>query len=365
MNTPQFSKGQTLTAESLNQLAQNQRELAARVGRAGLASRYAGPQQLKPVPLSTAAPTYLDPLAAPSSVAGVYVRKPWIEDVFATQRSDSLELSKLTRSNGSPLQAGDEIFQRITVSDSGAYQSADLEIFPANSAPPPSDLWEPGSGSSVMLYRRIGSVIQDPRFATEDALGEPLPFHPLIISHNDTAIPILPRPAVPASGSVQLIGRLTGSTLPIKNLVAGKGVTITDDVSSVTLSSTASGGDSGVFAIQYRTDITAPTVANGVISHPFAGAGVSGVLSGLVYEDDSAVLPYFAAGSLFVPPQPSKGLYDVNGSSVLWQDLPTSYANAITLSYYYIGSYLTFLKAHSVNGFLKLTLQLDGHPDYA
>ena len=56
MNNPQFEKGQILTAAALNAISQNHRELSNRVGSAGYASRYVGPQQLKPVPFSTGAP---------------------------------------------------------------------------------------------------------------------------------------------------------------------------------------------------------------------------------------------------------------------------------------------------------------------
>lgn len=351
MNTPQFSKGQTLTADSLNQLAQNQRELAGRVGRAGLASRYAGPQQLKPVPLSTATPTYLDPLAAPSSVAGVYVRKPWIEDVFATQRSDSLELSKLTRANGSPLQAGDEIFQRVTVSDSGAYQSAELEVFPASSAPEPTDLWEPGSGSSVNLYRRIGSVIQDPRFATEDALGEPLPFHPLVISHNDTAIPILPRNAETLGSSVGLVAPLFGSTIPIKKLVAGSNVEIWDAGSSVVISATGGGGGGS------DTLAEADWVE---VSNVLRQNTTPGIIDGIVYNTDaydtSVELPYIML------PRISRGQINLypgiiglgaNGSSVLLPNIYTSGAQASALASFTIGGETRTLCAHFSGGFLS------------
>lgn len=348
MNTPQFSKGQTLTAESMNQLAQNQRELADRVGRAGLASRYAGPQQLKPVPLSTAAPTYLDPLAAPSSVAGVYVRKPWIEDVFATQRSDSLALAEVTRTDGSPLQAGDEIFQRITVSDSGAYQSAGLEVFPATSAPPPSDLWEPGSGSSVMLYRRIGSVIPDPRYATTDAWGEPLPFHPLVVSHHDTAIPILPRNAAVLGSSVGLVAPLSGSTIPIKKLVAGSGVLLADAGSSVEISANGAGG-----ALAESSNSLSGSVLN--IST------VPGVIDGIQFDPsaiDSSILPLInlptiTNGRINLPPHLFG--FVVDGSSVTMPNLYTSGAQRTVLATLTIGTETRELCAHFDRGFLQLS----------
>lgn len=297
MNTPQFHKGQTLTAEALNALAQNQRDLSNKVGRAGLASRYAGPQQLKPVPLATGAPAYLDPLAAPSSVAGVYVRKPWIEDYFATQRSDSLALSSVTRSDGSPLQAGDEIFQRVTVSDSGAYQSAALEVFPSSSAPEPSDLWEPGSGSSVNLYRRIGSVIQDPRFATQDAQDNALPFRPLVITHSDASIPMLPRNAAGNDSGVCLLGPLTGATIPVKRLIAGNGVSLLDSASSVTLTATGGGGGGGTYT---------PEIV---------------------------------------------GLVNLAGSSVLFQNMQTE---PIRIAYLFINGERLYITAQNINGYIQL-----------
>lgn len=243
MNTPQFTKGQTLTAEDMNQLAQNQRELADRVGRAGLVSRYAGPQQLSPLPNATGEPAYLPPLAAPAAGSGIYLRQPWVEDSFRTQFSPALDLVKLTRANGSPLEAGDEIFQVITVDDNGSFLSSVLRVFPESESPDPSPLWQPGSGESSVLFRRIGSVIQDPRFATETPSGSSV-FRPLVVNHHDGAIPILPRPAVPPSGSVQLIGGLSGSTLPVKNLVGGQNVTLTDYGSSVTISASGGGGGS-------------------------------------------------------------------------------------------------------------------------
>lgn len=296
MNTPQFSKGQTLTAEAMNQLAQNQRELAARVGRAGLASRYAGPQQLSPLPNATGEPAYLPPLAAPSTGSGIYLRAPWVEDSFRTQFSTALDLVKLTRSNGSPLENGDEIFQAITVDDKGAFLSSALRVFPESEAPDPSPLWQPGSGESSVLFRRIGSVMQDPRFATETPFGSSV-FRPLVVNHNDGSIPILPRPAVPPSGSVQLIGGLTGSTLPVKNLVGGQNVTLTDYGSSVTISANGGGGGGG----SYTPEIV--------------------------------------------------GFVNLAGSSVLFQDMQSE---PIRIAYLFINGERLYVTAQNVNGYIKL-----------
>lgn len=296
MNTPQFAKGQTLTAEAMNQLAQNQRELANRVGRAGLAPRYAGPQQLSPLPNATGEPAYLPPLAAPASDAGVYLRTPWVEDAFRTQFSTEFDLTKITRSNGSPLEKGDEIFQAITVDDKGAFLSSALRVFPETEAPDPTPLWEPGSGESSVLFRRIGSVIQDPRFATATPNGSSV-FRPLVVNHHDGAIPILPRPAVPDSGSVQMVAALTGSTLPIKNLVGGDNVTLTDHGSSVTIAATGGGGGGG----SYTPEIV--------------------------------------------------GFVNLAGSSVLFQDMQTE---PIRIAYLFLNGVRLYITAQNINGFIQI-----------
>ena len=295
MNTPQFSKGQTLTAEAMNQLAQNQRELANSVGRAGLASRYSGPQQLSPLPNATGEPAYLPPLAAPATGSGIYLRTPWVEDSFRTQFSTSLDLVKLTRANGSPLEAGDEIFQEITVDDNGSFLSSVLRVFPKSESPDPSPLWQPGSGESSVLFRRIGSVLQDPRFATVTP-SESAVFRPLVVNHHDGAIPILPRPAVPVSGSVQLVGGLTGSTLPVKNLVGGQNVTLTDYGSSVTIS--AAGGSGGG---SYSPEIV--------------------------------------------------GFVNLAGSSVLFSDMT---AAPIRIAYLFMNGERLYITAQNINGYIKL-----------
>jgi hypothetical protein len=349
MNTPQFSKGQTLTAEALNALAQNQRELAGRVGRAGLASRYVGPQQLQPVPTSTGSPAYLSPLAAPSSVAGVYLRQPWVEDVFSTQRTDALDLEKITRTDGSPLQNGDEIFQRVTVSDSGDYQDTDIEVFPSSSAPAPSDLWEPGSGSSVTLYRRLGSVIQDPRFATVDANGEPLPFRPLVVTHSDMVIPKLARNAYCSSSAVGLVGALTGSTIPVKQLVPGSGVTLWDAGSSVEINITGGSGSDPLAEAEWN-----------MVSSVLLQSTVVGNIDGIVYDSSSVnpsavvkpVLPYIANGKINLFPG-ILGFSTATASAVILPDVYTNGAQATALASFTVAGETRTLCAHYDGGFLS------------
>ena len=348
MNTPQFSKGQTLTAEALNALAQNQRELAGRVGRAGLASRYVGPQQLQPVPTSTGSPAYLTALAAPSAVDGVYIRQPWVEDVFATQSTAALDLEKITRTDGSPLQNGDEIFQRVTVSDSGGYQASDIEVFPSSSSPAPSDLWEPGSGSSVTLYRRLGSVIQDPRFATVDANGEPLPFRPLVVNHSDMAIPKLARNAYCSSSAVGLVGPLTGSTIPVKQLVPGSGVTLWDAGSSVEIIVNGGGG----------ADPRAEAEWN-MVSNVLLQSTVVGNIDGIVYDSSvnpsavvRPVLPYIANGKINLFPG-ILGFSTATASAVLLPDVYTNGAQTTALASFTVAGETRTLCAHYDGGFLS------------
>lgn len=429
MQSPQFSKGQTLTAEALNEISQNLRDLASRVGRAGLASRYVGPSPLRKTPDSTGEPVYLSPADVGGS-GGVYLRAPWVEDSLRLSTSAVLaDPAAITRADGSALAAGDEIFQKITVDSWGNPLSTALEVVNSGSALPSPSAWNPATGTSGVLYRRLGSVIADPRMATSSVTGFDMPFRPLVVLHSDGSVPILPRNSTADSGSVQLVGSLTGSTLPIKTLVAGSGVSLSDDVSSVTLTSNAdsvplaqfntntidpatgqeaapvpgkiralgftvadepsiqngeilfplahdveSGSVMAVGALQTAAathNISRPQIMRGELQIPFASSGVPGLISDIQVSDSG---PALSDGVLIIPPPSGgggsveenlKGLYDVNGSSVLWQDMPTDVDSALTLSYYYIGSYLTYLKAHSVDGFLKLTLQLDGNPDFA
>lgn len=386
MNAPQFSKGQTLAASDLNALAQSVRDLSARVGRAGLASRYVGPSPLRPLVESTGQPVYLAPADVGGS-GGIYVRQPGVEDSLRLQMSSVLAPVSLKRSDGSDLQAGDEIFQKITVDEWGNPLSSTLAVVNSGSAPPTATTWDPATATSGVLFHRLGSVIADPR------VDSSVSFRPFVVLYNNGSVPILPLPAAADSGSVQLVAPLNGSTLPIKNLVAGEGVTLTDYASSVTLSSTGSGGSaltkivyggtdtpyisgdtiyhpyaeistngdilsgvirgvvyedasavlpyfaSGVLyvppnggseisSIYYSAQTKAPTISNGVITHPFAdssnGIATSGVLSGIIEEDASAVLPYLASGNLYVPPaSPVKGLVLSDGSAVNFPDLYT------------------------------------------
>ena len=356
MNAPQFFKGQTLTAESLNQLAQNQRELSDRVGSAGLASRYAGPQQLKHVPTSTGVPEFLPPRDAPSAVAGCYMREPWVEDALRTQASRSFSLEKITRSNGAELRDGDEIFQKITVSDTGAYISSVIQVFTASEAPEPTDLWEPGSGTTSVLYRRLGSVIPDPRLARVGPAGEPLPFRPMILAHHDGEIPILPRNASTpyAASSVALLGSLTGSTLPVKKLTAGANVTLKDTGSSVEIS--AAGGGGGTSYPLAQSQASASGSVLNITTTP-------GIIDGILWQAesvaDSSVLPLFPQpaitdGRIYLPVG-LQGFIRDNGSSVLFRDTYTSGAQRTTLATLTIGNETRELCAHYDNGFLSLS----------
>ena len=346
-----------LTAEALNALAQTQRELSARVGRAGLASRYAGPQQLRPVPACTGEPAYLDPLAAPSSVAGCYIREPWVADAFRTQATRSLNLQKITRENGSPLAAGDKIFQKITVSETGEYISSVLKVFTSSESVPTAQMWEPGSGSSVILYRRIGSVVQDPRFATVGPDGEPLPFHPLVVAHADGSIPFLPRnaPATLAS-CVTLLGKTTGSTIPVKQLSAGAGVTLTDSGSSVEIS--ASGGGGGGTSYPLAESIAE---ASGSVLNIYTTTGViDGILWNRAGLDDSSVLalfpqPAITEGRIYLPVGLQGFTTAAQPSGVCFNQIYTSGAQRTTLATLTIAGETRELCAHYANGFLSLS----------
>lgn len=355
MNAPQFFKGQTLTAESLNQLAQNQRELSDRVGSAGLASRYAGPQQLKHVPTATGVPEFLPPRDAPSAVAGCYMREPWVEDALRTQATRSFSLEKITRSNGAELRDGDEIFQKITVSDTGAYISSVIQVFTSSEAPEPTDLWEPGSGTTSILYRRLGSVIPDPRLAQVGPDGEPLPFRPMILAHHDGEIPILPRNASTpyATSSVALLGSLTGSTLPVKKLLAGANVTFKDSGSSVEISAAGGGGGTSTLA---QSEATASGSVLNIVTTP-------GIIDGILWQResiaDSSVLalfpqPSITDGRIYIPVG-LQGFVRENGSSVLLRDTYTSGAQRTTLATLTIGGETRELCAHYANGFLTLS----------
>lgn len=358
MNAPQFFKGQTLTAESLNQLAQNQRELSDRVGSAGLASRYAGPQQLKHVPTATGVPEFLPPRDAPSAVSGCYMREPWVEDALRTQATRSFSLEKITRSNGADLRDGDEIFQKITVSDTGDYISSVIQVFTSSEAPEPTELWEPGSGTTSILYRRLGSVIPDPRLARVGPDGEPLPFRPMILAHNDGEIPILPRNASTpyAASSVALLGSLTGSTLPVKKLIAGANVTLKDSGSSVEISAAGGGGGGGSVGLA-ESEIT---VSGSVLNF----TTTPGIIDGISWN--GADLTNSAVLALFPQPKITNGLillpiglqgFTTSGrpSGVCFDELYTSGAQRSTLATLTIGGETRELCAHYENGFLSLS----------
>lgn len=358
MNAPQFFKGQTLTAESLNQLAQNQRELSDRVGSAGLASRYIGPQQLKHVPTATGVPEFLPPRDAPSAVSGCYLREPWVEDALRTQATRSFSLEKITRSNGADLRDGDEIFQKITVSDTGAYISSVIQVFTSSEAPEPTDLWEPGSGTTSILYRRLGSVIPDPRLAQVGPDGEPLPFRPLILAHHDGEIPILPRNASTPynTSSVALLGSLTGSTLPVKKLIAGANVTIKDGVSSVEIAAAGGGGGGGSVNLA-ESEITVSGSVLNLITTP-------GIIDGIRWDNrtlpDSSVLrlfpqPAISNGCILLPVGIQGFTTSGQPSGVIFQNLYTSGAQRSTLATLTIGGETRELCAHYANGFLSLS----------
>lgn len=347
MNNPQFEKGQVLTAAALNEISQNQRELSNRVGASGYASRYVGPQQLKPVPLSTGEPQYLDPLAAPSAVGGVYMRRPWVENLFSLQTSETVDLSTVRRANGDPLAAGDEIFQKITVSDNGAFLENAVVVFPQGSVPPVAQLWEPGSGSSVELYKRLGSVRQDPRFSTTTPDGSSV-FRPLVVQHADAELPILPRNAAVSASSVGLVAALDGCTLPIKQLVPGNGVTLWDAGSSVEIHATGGGSDPLAEADW------------NMVSNVLLQSTVIGNINGIVYDTSSVnasavvktVLPYIANGKINLFPG-ILGFSTTTASAVLLPDVYTNGAQTTSLASFTIAGETRTLCAHYDGGFLS------------
>lgn len=349
MNNPQFEKGQILTAAALNEISQNQRELSNRVGSAGYASRYVGPQQLKPVPLSTGEPQYLDALAAPSAVGGVYMRTPWVENLFAQQKSEGVNLSSVRRANGDPLAAGDEIFQKITVSDNGSFLENRVVVFPQGQAPPPAQLWEPGSGSSVELYKRLGSVRQDPRYSSTKPDGSSV-FRPLVVQHSDAALPILPRNAVVSASSVGLVADLDGSTIPVKQLVPGNGVVLYDSGSSVEINVTGGGSS---YPLAQSSNSFSGSVLN--IST------VVGVIDGIGYDPntvDSSVLqmvelPTITNGRINLPRQLFG--FMAGGSSVTMPNLYTGGAQRSVLATLQIAGETRELCANYNNGFLELS----------
>lgn len=349
MNNPQFEKGQVLTAAALNAISQNQRELSNRVGAAGYAARYVGPQQLKPVPLSTGSPQYLDALAAPSAVGGVYMRAPWVENLFSQQTSEPVDLSTVRRANGDPLAAGDEIFQKITVSDNGSLLGNAVVVFPQGSAPPVAQLWEPGSGSSVELYKRLGSVRQDPRYSTTTPDGSSV-FRPFVVQHADAELPILPRNAAVLASSVGLVAPLDGCTIPVKQLVPGNGVALYDAGSSVEINVTG-GGTS--YPLAQSTNSFSGSVLN--IST------VVGVVDGIGYDPqtvDSSVLqmvelPTITNGRINLPRQLFG--FVVGGSSVTMPNLYTGGAQRSILATLTIGGETRDLCASFNNGFLELS----------
>lgn len=349
MNNPQFEKGQVLTAAALNAISQNQRELSNRVGSAGYASRYVGPQQLKPVPLSTGEPQYLDPLAAPSAVGGVYMRRPWAGNLFTPLISEHFDLSTVRRANGDPLADGDEIFQKITVSDNGSLLGNAVVVFPQGASPPGAPLWEPGSGSSVELYKLLGSVCQDPRYSTTTPDGSSV-FRPLVIQHADADLPVLPRNAAVSSSAVGLVAALEGCTLPIKQLVPGNGIAIYDAGSSVEINATGGGSSS--------------TLAQS--SNSFSGSvlnisTVVGVIDGIGYDPDTVdssvlrlvELPTISNGRINLPRQLFG--FIVDGSSVTMPNLFTDGAQRTVLATLNIAGETRELCASYNNGFLKLS----------
>lgn len=347
MNNPQFEKGQVLTAAALNAISQNQRELSNRVGASGYASRYVGPQQLKPVPLSTGEPQYLDALAAPSAVGGVYMRRPWVENLFDLQTSEAVDLSSVRRPNGDALAAGDEIFQKITVSDNGSFLENAVVVFPQGSAPPVAQLWEPGSGSSVELYKRLGSVRQDPRFSTTTPDGSSV-FRPLVVQHADAELPILPRNAAVMASSVGLVAALDGCTLPIKQLVPGNGVTLWDAGSSVEIHATGGGSDPLAEADW------------NMVSNVLLQSTVTGNIDGIVYDASSVnpsaavkpVLPYIANGQINLFPG-ILGFSTTTDSAVLLPDVYTNGAQTTALASFTIAGETRTLCAHYDGGFLS------------
>ena len=348
MNNPQFEKGQVLTAAALNAISQNQRELSNRVGAAGYAARYVGPQQLKPVPLSTGEPQYLDALAAPSAVGGVYMRRPWVENLFAQQTSEAVDLSNVRRANGDPLESGDEIFQKITVSDNGSFLGNAVVVFPQGAAPPVAQLWEPGSGSSVELYKRLGSVRQDPRFATTSPDGSSV-FRPFVVQHSDAELPILPRNAAVSASSVGLVAALDGCTIPIKQLTPGNGVTLWDAGSSVEIHVTGGGGSDPLAEADWN-----------LVSNVLLQSTVTGNIDGIVYDSSSVnpsavvkpVLPYIANGQINLFPG-ILGFSTATASAVLLPDVYTNGAQATALASFTIGGETRTLCAHYDGGFLS------------
>lgn len=319
MQAPQFEKGQVLTAEELNQLSQNQRDLAHRVGSAGYSSTYAGPQQPADLPPATGLPTYLTARdVAGGKPAGVYGFKPWVEDSFRTQFAEPPQLEPLSNK----LAPGYEIFQKIEVDDFGRYQNSEYAYFPPEEAPAPSPLWEPGSASSVELYRRIGTVIADPRFE---------PTRPLVVHHSDGSIPLLPRNAAAPTGSaVCLVGALEGSTIPIKRLVAGSSVMLLESGSSVEIHAT--GGGSGVCVPAESQPVGSGSVLN-IQSTP-------GHVDGICYDpqqcptsvDFYPVYPTISAGRINLFPG-ILGFRDAStGSSVLLPNVYTGGAQQTRLA---------------------------------
>lgn len=348
MNNPQFEKGQVLTAAALNAISQNQRELSNRVGAAGYAARYVGPQQIKPVPLSTGAPQYLDPLAAPSAVGGVYMRRPWVENLFSQQTSEPGDLSNVRRANGDPLAAGDEIFQKITVSDNGAFLENAVVVFPQGEAPPVAQLWEPGSGSSVELYKRLGSVRQDPRYSSITPDGSSV-FRPFVVQHSDAELPILPRNAAVLASSVGLVAALDGCTIPVKQLVPGNGVTLCDAGSSVEIHVTGGGGSDPLAEADWS-----------MVSNVLLQSTVTGNIDGIVYDSSSVnpsavgkpVLPYIANGQINLFPG-ILGFSTATASAVLLPDVYTNGVQTTALASFTIGGETRTLCAHYDGGFLS------------
>ena len=126
-----------------------------------------GPQQLKPVPLSTGEPAIFGPaLAAPSRSAGSTCGAHGSKTCLLSKQARPVDLSTVRRPNGDPLAAGDEIFQKITVSDNGSFLGKCGRRFSLKARRRRLSYGSPGSGSSVELYKRLGSVRQDPRSTT-------------------------------------------------------------------------------------------------------------------------------------------------------------------------------------------------------
>lgn len=243
-NVPTFSRGEALSAEKLNQLAEAV-SVSTSAATPNTSASLPARNFHRPVPLLTieGSAAYLSPamgLPVPdgstaAEVSGLWVVRP---GVGGLTNNPPLAAVQQLFAQTAPAD-GQQLVQKITTAPDGRPITSSLLLLGALEGMPSPVLWDSDTLREGVIYRRVGTVRPHP-YHPADSTSLPVGERWVVIAHNDWLLPLVTMSA-PGSG-YSLISSTSGNSVQLRKLVAGDGVSISaNDARSLTISATGGG----------------------------------------------------------------------------------------------------------------------------